>query len=58
MTDHYSNFISFFSNFSISLSLLLINSLIKTVFDNGIKVYGDADTIRQISELIAKYPST
>ena len=29
----------------------------ETVLENGIKVFGDADVVRQISDLVAEYPS-
>lgn len=46
-----------FSNLSAGPSISPIDSLIEMVLDKGIKVYRDADTVRQISELVAKYPS-
>lgn len=46
-----------FSNLSAGPSLLPIDSSIEMVFDNKIKVYGDTDAVRQISELVAEYSS-
>lgn len=34
-----------------------IGALMKTILENRIKVFEDADTIRQISDLVAEYPS-
>ena len=33
------------------------DALMETVLENGIKVFGDADAVRQISDLVAEYPS-
>ena len=33
------------------------NASMETVLENGIKVFGDADAVRQISDLVAEYPS-
>lgn len=34
-----------------------IDSSIKTVLDNGVKIYGDAIAVRQIADLVAEYPT-
>lgn len=47
----------FFSNLSTNPLILPIDSSMKTIFDNGKNVYGDVDAVRQISELVAEYPS-
>lgn len=46
-----------FSDLSARPPLSLVNSLIKTVLDNGIKVYGDIVAVKQISELVFQYLS-
>lgn len=45
------------SNLSARSTLPLIDALMETVFENGIRVFEDADAVRQISDLVAKYPS-
>lgn len=50
-------FLHFFLNLSAGLILLPAYFLIETILNNGIRMYGDASTIKQISDLVAEYPS-
>ncbi len=40
-----------------SSSFLPSDSSLETVLSNGVKVYGDATTVKQIAELVAEYPT-
>ena len=45
------------SDFSVVLSLCQTDSLLETMLDNGVKVYGDTIAVKQIAELVAEYPT-
>ena len=45
------------SDFSARPPLCQTDSLLKTVLDNGIKIYGDTAIVEQIAELVAEYPT-
>lgn len=45
-----------FSNLSARPILPPVDASIETVLENGIKVYGNANIVKQISDLVAKYP--
>ena len=45
------------SDFSARPPLCQIDSLLETVLDNGVKVYGDAAAVEQIAELVVEYPT-
>lgn len=39
------------------VALAPINTLIEMQFDNGVSVYGNKIAVKEISELVAQYPS-
>lgn len=45
------------SDHDTSSPLLPTDSSLETVLSNGVRVYGDTTTVRQIAELVAKYPT-
>ena len=45
------------SDFSAGPPLCQTYSLLETVLDNSIKIYGDTATVEQIAELVAEYPT-
>lgn len=44
-------------DFSAGPPLFLTNSLLETVLDNRVKIYRDTAAVKQITELIAEYPT-
>lgn len=46
-----------FSNLDAGPTLPPTDTSIETVFENGIKVFGDASIVKQISDLVAEYAS-
>ena len=46
-----------FSNLSAGPILPPVDTSIKTIFENGIRVFGDASAVKQIFDLVVKYPS-
>lgn len=51
------SFSHLFSGLSARISLPPADSSMETVLENGIKVYGDDTIVKQIADLVAKYPS-
>lgn len=46
-----------FSNLSAGPTLLPADTSMETVLENGIRVFGDASAVKQISDLVARYLS-
>lgn len=46
-----------FSNLSAGPTLPPTDTLMETVLENGIKVFGDASAMKQIFDLVVEYPS-